>query len=189
MQAIQERITATEYYQLPEYEQHTLIQLIDGQVVMGMPHLLRHQAIVREILVFLTLFARQHGGTVYDSPVEVYLDEHNVYEPDVLYIAPDNTTCQLEEKRIVGVPDLVVEILSPSTARYDRGRKYRAYEEHGVREYWIVDPAHDTLEVWTQEDGTPNERHFQRMGAYAPGLRFTSTVLKSEMDVTAFLKV
>ena len=127
------RINASDYYQLPEYEQHDLIQLIDGEFVIGMPPVLKHQDIVREILILLTLIARQVGGKACDSPIEVYLDDHNVFEPDVLYIKPDNLgIAQQDEKRIVGAPNLVVEVLSPSTAKFDRQDKYQAYEQHGV---------------------------------------------------------
>jgi Uma2 family endonuclease len=180
---IQERISAEQYYALPEYEQHDLIQLIDGQVVIGMPPIPKHQFIVVEIIFLLRMLANQKGGRVATSPIEVYLDEYNIYEPDVLYIAPDSR-CEIGEKRLTGAPDLVVEVLSPSTAKHDRSAKYRAYERHGVREYWIVDPAHETLEVWALKDA-----QFQRQGAYAPGTTFKSSVLDTEVDVTVIFNV
>jgi Uma2 family endonuclease len=85
-------------------------------------------------------------GKAFIAPVELYLDEHNIHEPDVLYLSPD-TRCKVEEKRLRGAPELVIEVLSPRTARYDRQEKYRAYEQHQVSEYWIVDPVHETVEV------------------------------------------
>lgn len=177
VQQTQTRINVDDYYQLPEYEQHDLIQLIDGEVVIGMPPILKHQRIVRDILVLLTLFAQQHGGEAYDSPVEVRFDEYNVFEPDVLYIKPDNLeSTQQDEKRIVGAPDLVVEVLSPSTAKKYREQKYKAYQRHRVGEYWIVDPLHDVIEVWTLgEDG-----EFKRQGAYDRDDTFNSVTLKNK---------
>jgi Uma2 family endonuclease len=168
------RISASDYFQLPAYAEHDLIQLINGEVVIGMPPILKHQDIVREILVLLTLIAREIGGKAYDSPIEVRLDDNNVFEPDVLYIKPDNLSItQQDEKRIIGAPDLVVEVLSPGTAKYDRQEKYDAYEAHGVGEYWIVDPAHETIEVWTRgKDGL-----FARQGAYDKKGEFASVML------------
>lgn len=165
------RIAAKDYYQLPEYEQYELIQLIDGEVVISVPPIPKHQTIVGEILFLLMSIAKKKGGKAFTSPIEVFLDEHNVFEPDVLYLKP-NSECKVEEKRLTGAPDLVVEVLSPSTAKYDRQEKYQAYQKHGVSEYWIVDPAHETLEVWTLID-----EQFVRQGAYAEDDSFTSKTL------------
>lgn len=121
--------------------------------------------------------ARQRAGQAFVSLIEVYLDEHNIYEPDVLYLAPDSP-CRVEEKRLVGAPDLVVEVLLPSTAKYDRQEKYQAYEQPSVREYWIVDPVHDVMEVWTLDEG-----QFNRQGAYAGEDSFTSRTLGEMVSV------
>lgn len=171
------RLTAADYYALPEYAQHDLIQLIDGEVILGVPPTPRHQRIVREILLLLTNISRNKGGEAFSSPIEVYLDAHNIFEPDVLYLAAESA-CKIEEKRLVGAPDLVVEVLSPGTARFDRQQKYQAYERHGVREYWIADPVYDVLEVWRWREG-----QFVRQGAYAPGDSFESQTLGETIAV------
>lgn len=165
------RIQAEDYYQLPAYAQTDFIQLIDGEAITLMPPIPKHQAIVGEILFLLITIARKLGGKAFTSPIEVYLDEYNIFEPDVLYLTPDSQ-CVIEEKRLRGAPELVVEVLSPSTAKYDRQEKYIAYEKHGVHEYWIVDPAHDTLEIWVNKDGT-----FERRGVYSKEDSFQSIVL------------
>jgi Uma2 family endonuclease len=174
------RLKAAAYYQLPDYTQHDLIQLIDGEVVIGMPPIPRHQAIVGEILFLLMTLVKQHGGQAFTSPIEVYLDEHNIFEPDVLFLSP-NTTCIVDEKRLVGAPDLVVEVLSPGTAKFDRQEKYQAYEQHGVGEYWIVDPVHEVVEVWTLTQG-----RFVRQGAYAGEDTFQSDQLAETISVSSF---
>ena len=176
-QTIQTGISAGEYYQLPEYEQHDLIQLIDGKVIIGMPPIPKHQRIVGKILFLLMTIANKKGGEALTSPIEVYLDEHNVFEPDVLYLKPDSA-CEVGEKRLTGAPDLVVEVLSPSTAKYDRQQKYQSYEQHGVSEYWIVDPVHETVEVWVLGD-----EKFQRQGAYAAADTFKSAVLGEDVTL------
>lgn len=171
------RIHAADYFLLPEYAAHDLIQLIEGEVILGMPPVPRHQAIVGEVLFLLMTIARRSGGQVFTSPIEVYLDEHNVFEPDVLYLVPDSQ-CQITEKRLIGAPDLVVEVLSPGTAKFDRQEKYLAYEQHGVREYWIIDPLHEILEVWSQQSG-----QFSRHGVYAGEDTFNSPILRETISV------
>jgi Uma2 family endonuclease len=177
------RITAEEYFQLPEYKEHDLIQLIDGEVIIGMPPVLKHQRIVMTITAILLKIAHKMGGEPFVAPTEVFLDENNTYQPDLLYLTRD-TKCEEDGKRLIGAPELVVEVLSPSTAKHDRTTKYSAYEKHGVQEYWIVDPAYELIEVWTQGDSG-----FERAGAFAPDDEFESVVLAESIDVNAIFDV
>jgi Uma2 family endonuclease len=172
--AVQPRITAADYYQLPEYSEHTLIQLIDGEVVIGVAPIPLHQMVVMSIAGLLWLYSKQYGGKTFTAPIEVYLDEHNIFEPDILYLAPE-TRCVIDPKRLVGPPDLVIEVLSPSTAKHDREQKFRAYEKHKVYEYWIVDPSNAYLEVWTLQGES-----FAKLGTFVTGDSFTSAVLKAQ---------
>ena len=184
--ATRTRIKAGNYYQLPEYEQHDLIQLIDGEVVIGMPPILKHQTIVKKIMALLIQTEASQGGIAFVAPTEVYLDENNVYEPDVVFVTPANLAItQQDEKRIVGAPDLVVEVLSPSTAKFDRQEKYQAYEQAGVGEYWIVDPLHETIEVWTLGES----KQFLRQGAYGKTGTFQSVTLGTAVKVKAIFDV
>jgi Uma2 family endonuclease len=180
------RIKASEYYQLPEYEQHELIQLINGEVIIGMPPILKHQLLIKKILLLLAQVETQKGGVAFTAPTEVRFDENNIFEPDVLYIKPENIgIAQQDEKRIIGAPNLVVEVLSPSTARFDRQEKYHAYERHGVDEYWIVDPVHETIEVWTLGES----KQFVRQGAYGKTGTFESATLGTTVTVEAIFDV
>lgn len=176
------RMSASEFYELADYKNDKLIQLIDGEVVLSVPPIPKHQAIVGEILFLLMTIAKNKGGKAYTSPIEVYLDEENIFEPDVLLIKQDSA-CKVEEKRLRGAPNLVVEVLSPSTARYDRQQKYTAYEKHGVEEYWIIDPVHETLEVWTGKDA-----EFTRQGAFSKEDTFNSVVLGENVVVKAIFE-
>lgn len=168
----QSRISASTYYQLPEYQQEDGIELIQGEVILELPPNPSHQEIVGEILYWLMTIARRIRGHAFTSPIEVYFDEYNIFEPDALFLLPDSS-CQIEEKRLVGAPDLVVEVLSPSTAKYDRQEKYQIYEQHGVGEYWIVDPIYQVVEVWVLKDDA-----FVRQGAYG----IEDTVLCSTLN-------
>lgn len=88
------------------------------------------------------------------AEVDVWLDEKaNHFVPDVIIVCDP---AKIGEERISGAPDLVVEVLSPSTRKNDRGDKLRVYERFGVKEYWIVDPQLKTLEVYLLEDDRLN---------------------------------
>jgi Uma2 family endonuclease len=140
---VQIRVTAKEFFALPE-ERHP-IQLIAGELIEMAPPKPTHQRIVAR---FYKLIDRLiPNGEVFFAPIAVYLDDDNVPEPDVVWVAEDSR-CTIQNTRLDGPPDLVVEVLSPSTARYDKTVKFSLYERHGVREYWIVDPTTQAVEVW-----------------------------------------
>lgn len=101
------------------------------------------------IMLYQTCHA---NGTILYSPLDVYLDEDNQFQPDLVYILHENAAI-IKEKRIEGAPDLVVEILSPSTSNNDKVRKKRQFERYGVKEYWIVDPVHRTIDQFILNKG------------------------------------
>lgn len=180
VQPTQTRINAAKYFELPEHQERDLIELIDGEVVLRHASTPRHQSIVGELLFMLITYSRQYGGETYQRPTEVHLDDYNVFEPDILYFIPD-TQCVVGIERIVGAPELIVEVLSPTTAKHDRQEKYLAYEKNGVHEYWIIDPEHETMEVWVLQ----NDK-FQRQAAYGRNDTFTSALLKQKVSVGDF---
>ncbi len=180
-EVIKTRIQADTFYQLPEYQDNTLIQLIDGEVVIGMAPNVKHQRIVMKIIAKFLVIAEQKQGEVLASPIEVYLDEYNIYEPDVLYLTPDSN-CAVTDKNLRGAPELVVEVLSPSTAKHDRSGKFQAYQQHSVQEYWIVDPVHETIEVWQLTD-----ERFNLLGAFSVDDTFASRPLGEDVAVKDLL--
>jgi Uma2 family endonuclease len=82
----------------------------------------------------------------------VYLDRKNAYQPDLIFIATENLH-KIQEDGLQGAPDLVIEVLSPGTARYDKGKKKTVYERCGVKEYWIVDPATKAVNGYALQQG------------------------------------
>jgi Uma2 family endonuclease len=100
------------------------------------------------------------------------MDAENVPQPDVLWVVPESQCVPEGTKRLRGAPDLIVEVLSPGTARLDKSTKFLLYERHGVREYWIADPKHRQLEVWTLVNG-----EYMQQGVYRPDETFVSVVL------------
>jgi Uma2 family endonuclease len=87
-------------------------------------------------------------GEIFYAPIDTYLDDLNFYQPDLVFVSEAQKEILSEGGLIEGVPDLVIEILSPSTGKYDRGSKMRVYEQHGVKEYWIIDLANKIIEVY-----------------------------------------
>lgn len=78
-------------------------------------------------------------GEVLAAPFDVYLGKRNAFQPDLIFVSRDRLHL-IKDKAMHGAPDLVVEIRSPSTCRYDREDKKLVYERNGVKEYWLVDP-------------------------------------------------
>ncbi|HVL07402.1 MAG TPA: Uma2 family endonuclease [Acidimicrobiales bacterium] len=139
------RLTAEEYFALPPTEYRT--QLIDGEVVVTEASL-RHQRITLELAHQLTVWLRQNSGHGEAGiPVNVHLDDYNVYAPDVWWV-PEDARPGRDAKRIVGPPALAVEVRSPSTWRYDIGTKRATYERLGLKELWLVDTGADTVLVY-----------------------------------------
>ena len=167
---IKTRMTAAEFLQLPET--NLPVQLLNGEVIEMNAPTLPHQDVVGNIFVLFKLKARERGGKAYVAPVDVYFDELNIPQPDVIWLAPDSQCQAFGTERLVGAPDLIAEVLSPSTAHVDRKSKFRLYEKHGVREYWMVEPRDQLVEVWQHQEG-----RFVLLDVYGVGETFVSSLL------------
>ena len=142
--------TEADYFALPETNRY--VELSEGKIVMPPHPTNRHQVAVFEIAVRLRAFAKQHDlGEVRIAPLPVRLWPGKIREPDVFFYLKAHTDRIGEQ--VCGVPDLVVEVLSPSTERVDRMEKFQEYAQAGVQEYWIVDPDACTVEVYVLRNG------------------------------------
>ena len=112
--------------------------------------LIRHQEISIYLSILFGNFFKDRGCRPFHAPTDVVFDERNIVQPDLLVICDRN---RITEKNIQGAPDLVVEILSPSTALKDKREKRELYERFGVREYLIVYPAEEIVERFALADG------------------------------------
>jgi Uma2 family endonuclease len=131
------RITVDEYLAMEELEGRRT-NLIDGEVVVSEPTPW-HQLAATAILFALGLWEKEGAGRGFVClPLDIRLDEFNVYAPDVLWYEKERAPA-ITDPRPYAPPDLVVEIRSPSTWRHDIGRKKSGYEAAGVRELWLVD--------------------------------------------------
>jgi Uma2 family endonuclease len=111
----------------------------------------QHQAVVLTMWLHFDRIARASSGRACAAPMDVTLADHSVVQPDVIYVSPARLA--ILQRRIDGAPDLLVEVLSPGTARRDRGEKLILYAQSGIREYWIVDPEVRQIELLVNEAG------------------------------------
>jgi len=169
------RMTAAEFFQLPETNQPT--ELIDGALIVNPPPIPKHQRLGRLFLFLLDSLIPD--GELFFAPIGVYFDEENIPEPDIVWVA-ENSKCVIGDKYLEGLPDLIVEIFSPSTATRDKREKYQLYQRHGVGEYWMVDPVGQYVEVCVLQDAK-----FEQQGVYGADDSFESPVLGGK---TAALK-
>lgn len=126
-------------------------EVIDGKPVMMSPRpSFNHNRVASNINFVFELYLRGKKCTPFADGTDLYLDENNLFVPDFMVVCdPD----KIKPDGIHGAPDLVAEVLSPSTARNDKTRKKDTYARCGVREYWIVSPGDKTVEVY-RIDGT-----------------------------------
>lgn len=111
-----------------------------------------HQGVSSNLHMRLGPFAREHRlGVVLYAPLDVLLSEHDVAQPDLLFISKERAGI-LKKTHVLGAPDLLIEILSNSTRRRDETLKSDRYERSGVLEYWLVDPLRRSVQVFRRSD-------------------------------------
>lgn len=184
MQATQ-RITADEYLALDLEEQHT--ELIDGVIVVNearLPHALLSMRLIRALDDWLR--ARDGRGLI-TIPIDVGVDGYNVYAPDLLWYRAANAPAP-DAPWPYPLPDLAIEIRSPSTWRYDIGAKKSAYERQGLPELWLVDGDAGVLLVFRRS--APNAPSFDVALEFDRSATLTSPLLPGfKLDVGALFDV
>jgi Uma2 family endonuclease len=120
----------------------TLAEVIENTLYMSPTPVTKHQRIVSKLMIHIGSFIEQNNsGEIFTAPYDVFLDESaNAVQPDILFVSAENASIIDEESTIHGVPDLIIEVLSPGNKKYDQVVKKELYEKFGVKEYWIVDP-------------------------------------------------
>ena len=163
------KFTYADYRNAPEDKRY---ELLDGELVVSPAPKEIHQRVLGNLYVALRSFVRERGGgRVYLAPFDVVLTDTDVVQPDLLFVSNERAGIVTEDNA-QGAPDLVIEILSPSTADRDLTFKRSLYARHGVVEYWVVDPEARTIEVLAL-----GEDDFERAQRYVEGQRLTSPVL------------
>lgn len=161
MSVLEERTKFTyhDYLQLPDDRKR--YQVIEGELHMVPAPSPHHQDILGKLFIFLRTFVKGEGlGKVYQAPCDVVLSNEDIVQPDIFFISKEREHI-ITERNIQGAPELIVEILSSSTAKLDKSLKTRLYEEFGVKEYWLVDPEKEEIEVLSLE-----ERGYESLGVF-----------------------
>ena len=143
------KFTVKDYMSTPE---GTRYQLLDGEMILAPSPTQKNQSLLANLYRLVYGFvAEAELGRVWFAPLDVVLSNNDVAQPDLMFVSNERAEI-VTEANIQGAPDLVVEILSPSTAGYDQGYKSALYARHGVRGYWLVDPEAETVEVLVLSD-------------------------------------
>ena len=163
------KLTYADYCNTPDDERW---ELLNGELMMAPSPTSIHQAVSRRLFLLLNRFVEDRElGTVFYAPLDVVLSDVSVVQPDLMFVSNARMHI-LTQVNIQGAPDLVVEILSPSTASRDWRTKMDLYAEHGVEEYWVVDPDGQRIWVMARADATLAD-----VANYGPADTLTSPVL------------
>ena len=132
------------------YQEEPLYEIMDGEVRAMSPAAPRHNRIAGNIFLIFGNYLKKKKCVPFGDGTAVYLDEQHRFIPDFMVVCDRN---KIQSRWVYGPPDLLAEILSPSTARNDRMRKKDVYAASGVPEYWIVSPEERSIEVYHLQDG------------------------------------
>ena len=164
------KFTYIDYKNTPEDKRY---ELLDGELVVVPSPRTDHQNTLLNLGIYLGVFVKERGlGNVYVAPFDVVLSDTDVVQPDILFVSNERAGIVTEDN-VQGAPDLVIEILSPSTAERDRTLKRSLYARHGVREFWIVDTNAGRVEILTL-----GEQGFTLTATYGRDQELTSPVLE-----------
>lgn len=182
MPVLQKKIKWNEFKEMEIPDGDTSIyELINGEIVNRASPNSPHQRISARLITDFIIYNRQKkAGEFFSAPYDVYFDEETAgVQPDILFISKERSFIIHEDNGAVGAPDLIVEIISKGSIDKDRNLKKSVYRRFAVKEYWIVDPLHKTIEVYKMEDDDYHLSAFAEVEG-----KITSTVLADfELDV------
>ena len=164
------KLTYQDYVSMEGDERY---ELHDGELILvGSPNT-DHQIASLELATQMNIFVKENNlGRVFSAPYDVLFSDTDVVQPDILFVSKEREYV-ITPANIQGAPDLIVEILSPSSSRRDWRYKRELYASHGVREYWIVDPTNRIVWVMMLRDGALKEQ-----GTYGEGDTVTSSTIE-----------
>lgn len=176
------KIDRTKEWTVDDYlmlgEMNTPCQLINGELIMSPSPTTLHQRVLRRLFKLFDECSNSEGE-IFFAPIDLFIDKKNVFQPDLVYISNLNKSI-ISQRGIEGPPEIVVEIISPSNIFSDRNTKKKKYLTFGVKEYWIVDPANQTLEIYLNDQAGPEVPYLYLAGEG----KVTSTVIASlEFDL------
>jgi Uma2 family endonuclease len=151
MEAVKPPVSYADLQRMPD--DGNRYELYDGELFVVPSPLPRHQIVSQRLFLALAEWTRRRGGTVFHAPFDIVFSEYNVVQPDVIYFGPDAVRRIRPDEHVRFPPDAAFEVLSPSTARNDRGRKRDLMARFRVPEYWVIDPRGRSIEVSRLDDG------------------------------------
>lgn len=144
------KLTYDDYLRLPDDGKR--YEIFDGELYVTPAPSTRHQFTVANVLLLVGSFVRERGlGRLLTAPLDVLLGRHDLAQPDLVFVSAERMEI-VTDAAIQGAPDLVAEIISPSTGKRDEGIKLRLYEREGVREYWLLYPETETVKVFRRRE-------------------------------------
>jgi len=182
IQLVDIRHTYADYLKWPEKEGERW-ELIDGKAYMMAGANWHHQQIVGEMLFQIMAYLRDKKCKVFsdlDTRPEAKedLSDETVVRPDIVVVCDTSKLSADGKGGINGVPDFIIEVLSPSTAKHDKIRKFEKYKSTGVREYWIVDPETRSVDVYIFENGNSTIHKYCVPGPDDTGMENISSKIK-----------
>ncbi len=164
------KYTYEDYLNTPEGERY---ELIDGELILVASPNEGHQMASVNLVSLMNPHAKDRGlGWVFHAPFDIVFSDTEVVQPDIMFISKEREDVRTPAN-VRGAPDLVVEILSPSSLGRDWGYKRELYAKYGVKEYWIADPVHKMVSVMLLRDGV-----LELAGTYVEGDTVVSSALE-----------
>ena len=164
------KFTYTDYRNAPDDKRY---ELLDGDLVVVPAPKEVHQRVLINLTILLGQLVRHTGvGHIYAAPFDVVLTDTDVVQPDLLFVSNERAHI-ITDENVQGAPDLVIEILSPSTAERDKTFKRSLYAKHGVKEYWLVDTDAETVTVLLLDS-----QRYTEVGVCGKGQTLPSPTLK-----------
>lgn len=146
MKVLRPRVSYEDLVRAPEDGRR--YELYDGEVFLVPSPLPRHQHVAAELFERFRSYTQRHGGRALISPIDIVFTDFDVLQPDIVFFHRSRAHSIDPDIPIRIPPDIAVEVLSPSTEATDRGKKMQAFARFGVREYWLIDPKNETVEVY-----------------------------------------
>ena len=164
------KYTYQDYLNTPEGERY---ELIDGELILVASPNEEHQIASIELGTLMHTYVKSEDlGRVFLAPFDIVFSDTEVVQPDIMFISKEREDIRTPAN-VRGAPDLVVEILSPSSLGRDWGYKRELYAKYGVKEYWIADPVHKMVSVMLLRDGV-----LELAGTYVGGDTVVSSALE-----------
>ncbi len=152
MKVVRPRVSYSDLAQAPEDGRR--YEIYDGEVFVIPSPLPRHQIVAMSILDLLRDHPATRSGTTIISPIDIVFSEYDVVQPDVVHFVEGRRDVVHLDEPIRARPDIAVEVLSPSTAATDRGKKTQMFARYGVPEYWLVDPVAERIQIYAFAAGS-----------------------------------